>query len=183
MRSPDISPTSANRRPRPLPASGLASRRARRPPAGALRARVRRHAGCRTRLLCRSCRARYPANARAGASPCFRPARVRPVAERGRCRRIRMEAHKPCASSGVVRTKRLQPALRLFLQGFEHGPSSTCARCPLMPGRKKVRCDERTSVWVGNFPCRGQEAPQRALLTSCVHRDALSTCPSRADNV
>jgi len=29
--------------------------------------------------------------------------------------------------------------------------------------------------WVGNFPCRGQEAPQRALPTWCEYWEALST--------
>jgi hypothetical protein len=33
--------------------------------------------------------------------------------------------------------------------------------------------NERTS-WVGLLPCRGQEAPQRALTEDCADRDALS---------
>jgi hypothetical protein len=41
-------------------------------------------------------------------------------------------------------------------------PSVRCARSPLDQGRKKVRTG--ATDWVGDgLPCRGQEAPQRAL--------------------
>ena len=33
-----------------------------------------------------------------------------------------------------------------------------------MQAGKKVRADPVRTDWVGEFPCRGQEAPQRALV-------------------
>src|SRR5439155_22049977 len=45
---------------------------------------------------------------------------------------------------------------------------------PLSRGRKTVRCVDRTELGGSRLPCRGQEAPQRALRKVCPPRLALS---------
>ncbi len=96
------------------------------------------------------------------------------------------QARKCCSVAGL---ERLQPLLRFFLEGFETGTRTDraghdtflpiCARGPLkLWAGRKSNADYRTGVWVGGFPCRGQEAPQRALSASV--RDRRGACQTSA---
>ena len=79
-------------------------------------------------------------------------------------RRVWIREPQAFHRSRIVAADLFQPALRFFAEIVERAhetPSFRCACVRLRSGRKKVRIVRRPS-WVG-FPCRGQEAPQRAL--------------------
>ena len=111
--------------------------------------------------------------------------RVLHVAERGEARGLGECSLEAGAGVGDVVAKRLQPALRFLLETVERAPGGSCA---LMKPSSEItrlksaehrlekgsRCGYEPS-WVGEFPCRGQEAPQSALTVVSVRSARVSS--------
>jgi len=82
---------------------------------------------------------------------------------------IRIRAGEARAGVGIVLPERFQPALRGLPQIVEGAHETFLpfgAWRPLRSGRKKVRGCKANRIGWEWLPCRGREAPQRALTRS-----------------